>query len=57
MHMPGPVDPSDRGTIDLASMRRAQQYWMARGLVKTAQPLGDVVYDGPLLAARRLVPH
>jgi NitT/TauT family transport system substrate-binding protein len=57
MHMPGPVDPGDRGGIDLASMRRAQDYWMARGLVKTQHLMGDVIDDGPLIAARHQVPR
>jgi NitT/TauT family transport system substrate-binding protein len=56
MHMPGPVDPGDRGGIDIASMRRAQNYWMARGLVKSQHVMSEVVDDGPLLAARRQVP-
>jgi NitT/TauT family transport system substrate-binding protein len=57
MHMPGPVDPGNRGGIDLASMRRARDYWMARGLVKSQHPMGDVVDDGPLIAARHLLPQ
>lgn len=58
MHMPGPVDPGDRGGIDLASMRRAQDYWMAHGgLVKSQHLMGEVMDDGPLIAARRRVPQ
>jgi NitT/TauT family transport system substrate-binding protein len=57
MHMPGPVDPGDRGAIDLASMRRAQNFWMAHGgLVKSNHLMGEVMDDGPLIAARRQVP-
>lgn len=56
MHMPGPVDPGNRGGIDLASMRRAQDWLMTLGLVKSQHQMGDVVDDGPLIEARRQVP-
>jgi len=53
MQVPGPAYAGDLGTVNVASLERVQAYWVSEGLVKTPEPLNDLLDLTALDGARK----
>lgn len=53
MQIPGPAYPGPLGAVNLASLERVQNYWVAQGLVKTPEPLTNILDLTALSEARK----
>ncbi|MGA2392075.1 MAG: ABC transporter substrate-binding protein [Candidatus Lustribacter sp.] len=53
MQVPGPAYAGQLGTVNVASLERVQAYWVSQGLVKTAEPLSDLLDLTALEEARK----
>ena len=43
MQIPGPAYTGQLGAVNRSSLERVQAYWVSQGLVKTTQPLNDIL--------------
>ncbi len=53
MQIPGPAYSGQLGAVNRDSLERVQTYWISQGLVKTAQPLPDILDLTALNEARK----
>ena len=53
MQIPGPSYTGQLGAVNLASLQRVQQYWVTLGLVKTPEPLPNILDLTALNEARK----
>lgn len=51
----GPSYPGDMGAIDVRSLRRIQEFWLAQGLANRSHPVENLIDDSLLAQARKQV--